>query len=120
MNRAVVWLHEETLAGVLRLRGDQRVISVVTEPVRLSIGVVIEGPGLPECEPACYPYSLPPDDYVDLSLRAKLEALLERYDERRHGFDAPDFEGFVREILAGRFDPRTDMPRPDAITDEAR
>jgi hypothetical protein len=110
MNRAVVWLHEETLAGVLRLRGDQRVIAVVSEPVRLSIGIVIEGAGLPECEPSCHPYELPPDDYVDLSLRAKFEALLARWDTDRDGYEWSEVLHAARRVLAGEFDPRTDMP----------
>lgn len=110
MGRGVVWIHEEALASLLNLRGDERVLGVFPSPGRLSVGVVIEGPNLPSYEPSCYPADLPLDGRVDLHLRAKLHVLLERFDRGKDGICRVDFPDILRRILDDGYDPREEMP----------
>lgn len=107
---AVVWLGHEMMARVLRLPDGQRVTGIHEDWLRLGLGVVIEGDDLPEVAEDSYPTSVRPDGYVDLELRPKLEALLQRYYDERDGMDSADVLNVVRRVLAGEYDPRIEMP----------
>src|SRR3982750_3313064 len=98
------------IAGLLRLPEGQRVSSIYADWLRLGIGVDVEGGDLPEVAGAEHPGSVHPAGDVDLELRAKFEALVQRYDDAYHGPDAVDFRAKVREVLTGTLDPRVDMP----------
>jgi hypothetical protein len=105
MRRAgVVWLGHTTIAKLLRLPEGQRVGAIHADWLRLGIGVTVEGDGLPEVAEMSEPVRLDPSGYVDLDLRAKIEALVQRAEM----LDA-DAE-MVRQVLAGKLDPRVDMP----------
>jgi hypothetical protein len=108
--RAVVWLGAGLLTRLLRLPEGQRVTGVHADWLRLGVGISVEGGDLPEVDEMREPPSIEPAGYVDLDLRANLEALLHRYSDERDGPRASDFAGKVRETLAGTFDPQVDMP----------
>lgn len=106
----MVWLGYQTLAGLLRLPEGQRVSSIHADWLRLGIGVVVEGGDLPEVAENEYPGSVPPAGYVDLELRAKLEAFVQRYHpERTMGLEELAIMSRLRDILVGTLDPQVDM-----------
>jgi hypothetical protein len=111
MRRAgVVWLGHETIAGLLRLTEGQVVRSINADWLRCGIGVEITGADLPEVPEAELPPSIQPAGYVDLELRPKIEALLQRYYDVRDGPDSSDVLALIKRTLAGEYDPRIDMP----------
>ena len=109
-NAGIVWLNHEDIAQLLDLPEGQRVATVAADWQRMAVGVVIEGEGLPDCDPACYPDTVPTGPYVDLTLRQKVRALLDRYSEERDGPDAADFMEMLEKVLTREIDPRIDLP----------
>jgi len=53
--RGVVLVDEDQLGRLLRLPDDWRVLAFQPYPMRLAIGLLVEGPGLPECHPGAEP-----------------------------------------------------------------
>lgn len=108
--RAVVWLGADMLTRLLRLPNGQHVTGVHADWLRCGVGISVEGGDLAEVGEAFNSPSLQPDGYVDLDLRAKLEAFVQRYHpERELGDDETAILRMIRETLAGTFDPRVDM-----------
>lgn len=107
--RAVVFLGADTMARMLALPPGQRVVSMHADWLRDGMGFVIEGEGLAEVEEAMEAPRIDATDYADPNLRAKLDALLERYSEERNGPSAADLHSMVARTLSGKFDPRIEM-----------
>jgi hypothetical protein len=112
MNRGIIWLTEEDLADLLYIPGSLRIVGFVAKPERGCMGVILDGEGLPSVARRAEAPTLPLSPYVDLDLRPKLAALIERYngEDERYGPGAGDFAECVLRILSGDLDPRTDMP----------
>lgn len=118
MKRGIVWIGHESLATLLRLRAGEYVHAVDTDWLRMAVGVCIAGPDLPDVSEGEYPPSLELNEYVDLNLRAKLLALVERWNMEPDpgqvgGDDAVALLNVIRMTLAGDFDPRIEMHGPD-------
>jgi hypothetical protein len=109
-NAGIVWLNHEDLAQLLDLPEGQVVRTVAADWQRMAVGVAIEGEGLPDCEPGAYPTTVATGPYVDLTLRQKVRALLDRYSPERDGSDAADFANMLEQVLTRELDPRIDMP----------
>lgn len=107
---AVVWLGYEKIAGLLRLPEGQTVRSINADWLRCGIGVEVTGEDLPEVPEAELPTSIQPDGYLDLDLRPKLEALVQRYFDERDGIDAWAVLTLIKKTLAGEYDPRIELP----------
>lgn len=97
---------------MLRLPEGQKVSSIHADWLRLGIGVVVVGKGLPEV-----PDSEPPpnlyertEDYVDLELRPKVDALIQRFDTSEADAGLAKFGDMLLGVLAGTFDPRIELP----------
>ena len=59
--RGVVLVDEERLIRLLNLPKDWRPLAFQVYPIRMSIGVLVEGPDLPEVHPGCEaPFVDPP------------------------------------------------------------
>lgn len=114
--RAIVFIGAETMERMLSLPPGQRVVSVHADWLRDGCGFVVEGEGLEPVEEGIEPPRLGPEGYADPNLRAKLEALLERYSEERDGPDAGDLHGILVKTLTGDFDPRIEMPASATAT----
>lgn len=108
MNRGIVWLTEDDVANLLYIPGTQRIVGLVAKPERACIGVLVEGEGLPPVAYRAEAPTLPMSPYVDLALRAKLEALIKRYDTD----EWRELVEMVRRVLSGDLDPRTGVPPP--------
>lgn len=109
-HRGIVWITHDTLHRLLYLPEDQWVTTVAADWQRMAVGVVVAGPSLPECAPGAEPMTVDTDPYVDLQLRAKVRALLDRYSEERDGPDAADLHSMLERVLSGQFNPLVDMP----------
>lgn len=106
----MVWLGHETIARLLRLPAGQKVGSIHADWLRLGIGVVVEGGDLPEVPEGEYPGSVHPAGYIDLELRAKFEALVQRWHPNvEMTMEEVMLLRSIREVLAGTLDPRVDM-----------
>lgn len=110
--RAMVAIGEEMLTRLLRLPEGQYVYGVSADWRRSSVLIGITGEGLPEVGEAFESPVISPDGYLDLELRAKLEALIKRYDNERDGPDAADLAKMLNDTLLGVFDPRA-LPSPE-------
>lgn len=110
MNRGIIWIGHETIAQLLELPEGQRVITVAADWQRMSIGVAVEGEGLPDVDESAESPTVPLGPYVDLSLREKVRALLDRYWDERDGPDSGDFAAKLEQVLTRELDPRIDMP----------
>jgi hypothetical protein len=109
-NAGVVWLNHEDIAQLLELPEGQRVVTVDASWTRMAVGVVIEGEGLPDREPGAEVATVPTGPYVDLTLRQKVRALLDRYDVGRDGNLAADLAAMLEKVLTRELDPRIDLP----------
>jgi hypothetical protein len=109
-NAGIVWLNHEDIAQLIDLPEGQVVRTVAADWQRMAVGVVIEGEGLPDCAEGSYPETVPTGPYVDLTLRQKIRALLDRYDEARDGDGADDMAAMLEMVLTRELDPRIDMP----------
>lgn len=109
-HRGIVWITHEDLRQLLYLPENQWVATVAADWQRMAVGVVVAGPGLPECAPGAEPMTVDTDPYVDLQLRAKVQALVNRYVTQRDGPDSDDVLELLGKVLAREFNPLVDMP----------
>lgn len=109
-HRGIVWITHEDLRQLLYLPEDQWVATVAADWQRMAVGVVVAGPGLPDCAPGAQPATIDTDAYVDLRLRDKVQALINRYDAERDGSDHQHVLYRLGRVLAQEFNPLVDMP----------
>jgi hypothetical protein len=90
--RGVIQLHDEILGQLLPLPQGQRIIGFHTDLLRLSINVLIEGDGLPECAPGCEPCAVNGEPYWSRASRWALRGR-DLEDRVRALLDHPDAAG---------------------------
>lgn len=128
MKRGIVWIGHESLATLLRLKDGEYVHAVDTSWMRMAVGVCVAGPDLPDVAEGMESPSLELNEYVDLNLRAKLLALVARWNTSEaggwssengkarwvgHGDSAEAVLDTLAQVLDGDFDPRIEMHGPD-------
>lgn len=109
-NRGVVWVSHEDVAQLLDLPEGQHVGTIAADWTRMAIGVVIFGEGLPDVAEAAEAPTVPTGPYVDLRIRQKLRALLDRWELDRDGTAAEDVLQALEKVLTRELDPLVDMP----------
>jgi hypothetical protein len=109
-NRGVVWITHEDVAQLLDLPEGQWVHAIDASWVMMAIGVCVAGKDLPSVEPGTEAPTIPTGPYVDLRLRQKLRALLDRWELDRDGTAAEDVLQALEKTLTRELDPLVDMP----------
>jgi hypothetical protein len=108
-NRGIVWLTHYEISQLLDLPPGQQVWTVAADWQRMAIGVIVAGEGLPDVAPGAEAPSVPLAPYVDLQLRAKVRALLDRWQMDRDGNTAADMAQAIEKVLTREMNPLVDM-----------
>jgi hypothetical protein len=116
--RGIVRLDENLLDRLLVLPDGQRIIGFRNDPMRMCIEVGVEGDGLPECQLNAEPQVVDAEPYTvrfsRWAMRGRdLEEMIEALADLcavKGGLDAEvDVASDLRAVLAGEYDPRTDV-----------